>query len=163
MNGHMKSFPSVLFFTCFLVEWAKPLHCCLRCDQWAVFPGMWQVAGAMSGAETRSLLPRLADLNCADYYSYGAWNKHWLNSQVVVPFKIQWDPCTKAAMPGAGTPIYFLYRDVPPNRVSFSGSTLLSRVYNFTFLCLKQSRPRNSSTPFVPPQPQIFADFMCLH
>ena len=47
-----------------------------------------------------------------------------------------------------GTPIYFLYRDVPTVRVSFSGSSVLNRVYNFTFSCLKQGRPRDSS-PFL--------------
>ena len=46
-------------------------------------------------------------------------------------------------------PIYFLYGDVPTVRVSFSGSSVLNRVYNFTFSCLKQGRPRESS-PFSP-------------
>ena len=41
------------------------------------------------------------------------------------------------------TPIYFLYRDVPPVRVSFSGSSGLNRVYSFTFLCLQKGRPVN--------------------
>ena len=47
---------------------------------------------------------------------------------------------------GGGTPIYFLYRDVPTVRVSFSGSSVLNRVYNFTFLCLKQGCPRETSS-----------------
>ena len=50
---------------------------------------------------------------------------------------------------GGGTPIYFLYRDVPKVRVSFSGSSVLNRVYNFKFSCLKQGRPRKSS-PVLP-------------
>ena len=50
---------------------------------------------------------------------------------------------------GGGTPIYFLYRDVPTVRVSFSGSSVLNRVYNFTFSCLKQGRPFKSSS-FLP-------------
>ena len=41
---------------------------------------------------------------------------------------------------GQGIPIYFLYRDDPTVRVSFSGSY---RVYNFTFSCLKQGVPVN--------------------
>ena len=45
--------------------------------------------------------------------------------------------------------IYFLHRDVPPVRVTFSGSSVLNRVYSFTFSCLKQGRPRKSS-PFLP-------------
>ena len=43
-----------------------------------------------------------------------------------------------------GTPIYFLGRDVPTVRVSFSGSSVLNRVYIFRFSCLKQGRPRKS-------------------
>ena len=50
---------------------------------------------------------------------------------------------------GGGTPIYFLYRGVPTVRVSFSGSSVLNRVYNFTFSCLKQGRP-HKSPPFLP-------------
>ena len=50
---------------------------------------------------------------------------------------------------GGGTHIYFLYRDVPTVRVSFSGSSVLNRVYNFTFSCLEQGRPRKYS-PFLP-------------
>ena len=46
-------------------------------------------------------------------------------------------------------PICFLYRDVPTVRVSFSGSSVSNRVYNFTFPCLKQGRPCKSS-PFLP-------------
>ena len=53
---------------------------------------------------------------------------------------------------GGGTPIYFVYRDVTPVRVSFSGSSVLNRVYNFTFFCLKQGRHRKYS-PFLPLQP----------
>ena len=41
------------------------------------------------------------------------------------------------------------YRDVLTVRVSFSGCSVLNRVYNFTFSCLKQVRPRKSS-PFLP-------------
>ena len=58
--------------------------------------------------------------------------------------------------------MYFLCRDVPPDRVSFSGSSVLNRVCNFTFLCLKQGRPHNS---FIPPSTLnhiIVADFVCL-
>ena len=33
-----------------------------------------------------------------------------------------------------GTPIYFLYRDFPLVRVSFSGSSVSNRVRNFPFL-----------------------------
>ena len=50
---------------------------------------------------------------------------------------------------GGGTPIYFLGRDVPTVRVSFSGSSILNRVYIFRFLCLEQGRPRKCS-PFLP-------------
>ena len=50
---------------------------------------------------------------------------------------------------GRGTPIYFQNRDVLTVRVSFSGSSVLNRVYNFTFSCLKQVHPRESS-PFLP-------------
>ena len=49
---------------------------------------------------------------------------------------------------GGGTPIYLLGRDVPTVRVSFSGSSVLNRVYIFRFSCLKQGRPRKS--PFLP-------------
>ena len=49
---------------------------------------------------------------------------------------------------GGGTPIYFLGRDVPTVRVSFSGSSVLNRVYIFRFSCLKQRRPHISS-PFL--------------
>ena len=49
---------------------------------------------------------------------------------------------------GRGTPIYFLGRDVPTVRVSFSGSSVLNRVYIFRFSCLEQGRPRKSS-PFL--------------
>ena len=46
---------------------------------------------------------------------------------------------------GGCSAIYFLYRDVPPVRVSFSGSSVLNRVYNFTFSCFpKQGRHRKS-------------------
>ena len=34
---------------------------------------------------------------------------------------------------GGGTPIYFLRMDVPPNKASFSGSSVLNRVYNLIF------------------------------
>ena len=51
--------------------------------------------------------------------------------------------------PRGNTPIYFLYRDVPTVGVSFSGSSVLNRVYNFTYSCLTQGRPRKSS-PFLP-------------
>ena len=61
---------------------------------------------------------------------------------------------------GGNTGIYFLYRDVPTVRVSFSGSSVLNRVY--TFSCLKQGRPRKSS-PFLPLRShQSFANFMRL-
>ena len=56
---------------------------------------------------------------------------------------------TKARLEVATDPIYFLYRDVPTVRVSFSGSSVLNRVDNFTFSCLKQGRPCKSS-PFLP-------------
>ena len=42
-----------------------------------------------------------------------------------------------------GTPIYFQNRDVPTVRVSFSGSSVLNRVYNFTFSCLNRIVPVN--------------------
>ena len=58
-------------------------------------------------------------------------------------------PATRGGGGRGGTPIYFLYRDVPTVRVSFSGSSVLNRVYNFTFSCLKQGHPRKSS-PFLP-------------
>ena len=44
---------------------------------------------------------------------------------------------------GGDTPIYFLCRDVPTVRVSFSGSSVLNRVYNFTFSCLNRVVPVN--------------------
>ena len=47
------------------------------------------------------------------------------------------------------TPIYFLGRGVPTVRVSFSGSSVLNRVYIFRFPCLKQGSPHKSS-PFLP-------------
>ena len=50
---------------------------------------------------------------------------------------------------GRGTPIYFLHGDFPLIRVSFSGFSVLNRVYNFTFLCLKQGR-HHKSPPFLP-------------
>ena len=51
--------------------------------------------------------------------------------------------------------IYFLHRDMPPIRVSFSGfSVLVNRVRNFTFLCLKQDCHCKSS-PFLPLQPPL--------
>ena len=60
--------------------------------------------------------------------------------------------------PGRGTPIYFLGRDVPTVRVSFSGSSVLNRVYIFRFSCLEQGRPRKSS-PFLPLQSHNFRWF----
>ena len=57
---------------------------------------------------------------------------------------------------GGGTPIYFLVcRDVPPVRVSFSGFSVLNRVYDFTFLCLKQGIQFHSQQifSFSPPPP----------
>ena len=41
------------------------------------------------------------------------------------------------------TPIHFLYSDVPPVRVSFSESSFLNRVYDFTFSCLRQVSKMN--------------------
>ena len=60
-----------------------------------------------------------------------------------------------------GTPIYFLYRDVPTVRVSFSGSSVLNRVYNFPFCVLNRVVPVNLvlSSPF---DHIIFADFVYL-
>ena len=43
---------------------------------------------------------------------------------------------------GGGTPIYFLYRDVPPDEVSSS---------DFTCCCLNQGRSRRCSSPLPPP------------
>ena len=57
-----------------------------------------------------------------------------------------------------GTPIYFLGRDVPTVRVSFSGSSVLNRVYIFRFSCLEQGRPRKSSL-FLPLQSHNFRWF----
>ena len=63
---------------------------------------------------------------------------------------------------GGATPIYFLYSDVPTVTVSFSGSSVLNRVYNFTFSCLKQGRPHQSS-PFLPLRSHdSFANFVRL-
>ena len=65
--------------------------------------------------------------------------------------------------PGGGvTPIYLLGRDVPPVRVSLSGSSVLNRVYNFTFLSPKQGRPHKSS-PFLPLQSHNFRWFRLPH
>ena len=56
---------------------------------------------------------------------------------------------------GGGTPIYFLYGDVPPDRVSFSGSSVLNRVSNFTFSCLKQGYFPKIFFSSPPPQPHF--------
>ena len=42
---------------------------------------------------------------------------------------------------GGGNPTYFLHRDVSPVRVSRS---VLKRGYDFTFLCLKDLKARQS-------------------
>ena len=57
--------------------------------------------------------------------------------------------------------IFFLHRDVPTVRVSFSGSCL-KRVYNFTFSCLNTVVPSNLLL-FFPFNHVIFADFVRLH
>ena len=57
--------------------------------------------------------------------------------------------------------IFFLHRDVPTVRVSFSGSCL-KRVYNFTFSCLNTVVPSNLLL-FSPFNHVIFADFVRLH
>ena len=82
-------------------------------------------------------------------------------ARVSFKFKFLLTTPYKPRNPG-GTPIYFLYRDVPTVRVSFSGSSVLSRVYNFTFSRLKQGRPRIPLL-FSPFDHIIFADFMRLH
>ena len=64
-----------------------------------------------------------------------------------------------AFLPGGGTPIYFLYRDVPTVRVSFSGSSVFNRAYNFTFSCLKQGHPHKYS-PFLPLRSHNFRWFL---
>ena len=77
------------------------------------------------------------------------------NSPAPIPTHISCLGGIEAPHPGGGTPIYFLYRDVLTVRVSFSGSSVLNRVYNFTFSCLKQGCPRKSS-PFLPLQSHNF-------
>ena len=61
---------------------------------------------------------------------------------------------------GGGTPIGFLYRDVQHVRVSFSWFSVLNRVYNFTFLCLKRGLP--SKSPFLPFRSHTFCWFRVL-
>ena len=55
--------------------------------------------------------------------------------------------------PQGGTPIYISY--IGTVKVSFSGSSVFNRVYDFTFACLKQGCPRKSS-PILPLQSQNF-------
>ena len=89
--------------------------------------------------------------------------EHWCSLPIKLRKKIQThealvcDPNHWARVLGEVTPIYSVYRDVPPVRVSFSGSSVTNRVYNFTFLCRKQGRPRKS--PFLPFQSHNFCWF----
>ena len=74
------------------------------------------------------------------------------------------DSCEGGRGGGGGTSIYFLYRDVPTVRVSFSGSSVLNRVHNFTFSCLKQGHSASFGNLllYFPFDHMIFADFMRL-
>ena len=71
-------------------------------------------------------------------------------------------PCDIKTAHIGGTLKYFPYRDVPPISVSFPGSSVLNRVYNYTCLCLETGpSPQISFPPHF--SHIIFADFVCLH
>ena len=53
-------------------------------------------------------------------------------------FLVVWDSSGSIISRSFKSPMYFLHRDVLPHRVSSSESCVLNRVYNFTFLFLKQ-------------------------
>ena len=87
------------------------------------------------------------------YPTHFSWKDFWVHSCLQFSVRLWiWKSLVRKSQDfirGDFIPyISYVHGDVPTVRVSFSGSSVLNRVYNFTFSCLKQSRPRKS--PFLP-------------